>query len=261
MFNEDGGLMGRALLWNFESYKIMDRIYTICDEDLSFYFKQWATKNGYLYKSEQNWFNTQQFEQVGQKKQTIKLELKIKNSDFRYYPYMDTFKFQDTNTGYLYNYLIDHPRMRTLCSSEGARYEHNYLRTDGVDNVLRHQGDCVWVDYMQFYTHCNNIQWSDINDQYILKKDVIHDDEINDFIFNEEFDRFNNKERIELRRKEIKEYNEKRKVRLSAKSIEGAISSIQSGDIADVLSALRTGDISADELYDRISNNYSWEGL
>ena len=261
MFNEDGGLMGRALLWNFESYKIMDRIYTICDEDLSFYFKQWATKNGYLYKSEQNWFNTQQFEQVGQKKQTIKLELKIKNSDFRYYPYMDTFKFQDTNTGYLYNYLIDHPRMRTLCSSEGARYEHNYLRTDGVDNVLRHQGDCVWVDYMQFYTHCNNIQWSDINDQYILKKDVIHDDEINDFIFSEEFDRFNNKERIELRRKEIKEYNEKRKVRLSAKSIEGAISSIQSGDIADVLSALRTGDISADELYDRISSNYSWEGL
>jgi hypothetical protein len=114
---------------------------------------------------------------------------------------------------------------------------------------------------MQFYTHCNNIQWSDINDQYILKKDVIHDDGVNDFIFSEEFDRFNNKERIELRRKEIKEYNEKRKVRLSAKSIEGAISSIQSGDIADVLSALRTGDISADELYDSIRSNYSWEGL
>lgn len=269
MFNEDGGLMGRALLWNFDSYKIMDRIYTICDEDLSFHFKQWATQNGYLYKSEQNWYNTQQFEQVGQKKQTIKLELKLKNSKFRHYPYMDTFKFQDSETGYLYNYLVDHPRMRTLCSSEGSRYEHNYLRSDGVDNVLRHQGDCAWVDYMQFYTHCNNVQWSDINDQYILKKDAVHDSLINDYIFNVEFVRFNNKERIELRRKEIEEYNEKRKARLAAKStssLENTIASLQSGDISDVLSALRTGDISADELYNRISHqlasdeitNYDW---
>lgn len=245
MFNEDGGLMGRALLWNFESYKIMDRIYTICDEDLSFHFKQWATKNGYLYKSEQNWFNTQQFEQVGQKKQTIKLELKIKNSSFKYYPYMDTFKFQDTNTGYLYNYLIDSPNMRTLCSSDGSRYEHNYLRSDGVDNVLRYQGDCVWVEYTQFYTHCNNTQWSDINDQYILKKDVIHDDEINDFIFSEEFDRFNNKERIELRRKEIKEYNEKRPNKKSAIDIISRLTNSQS--VAD----LSTEEIA--ELYSQIT--------
>jgi (p)ppGpp synthase/HD superfamily hydrolase len=84
-----------------------------------------------------------------------------------------------------------------------------------------------------------------------------------------EFDRFNNKERIELRRKEIEEYNEKRKARLAAKStssLENTIASLQSGDISDVLSALRTGDISADELYNRISHqlasdeitNYDW---
>jgi len=62
MTDDYGALMGRALLWNFDSYKIMDRIYTTCDEDLLFYFKQWATENGYLYKSEQNWYNTLQFE-------------------------------------------------------------------------------------------------------------------------------------------------------------------------------------------------------
>jgi hypothetical protein len=122
---------------------------------------------------------------------------------------------------------------------------------------------------MQFYTHCNNVQWSDINDQYILKKDAVHDSLINDYIFSVEFDRFNNKERIELRRKEIEEYNEKRKARLAAKStssLENTIASLQSGDISDVLSALRTGDISADELYNRISHqlasdeitNYDW---
>jgi hypothetical protein len=122
---------------------------------------------------------------------------------------------------------------------------------------------------MDFYTHCNNVQWSDINDQYILKKDAVHDSLINDYIFSVEFDRFNNKERIKLRRKEIEEYNEKRKARLAAKStssLENTIASLQSGDISDVLSALRTGDISADELYNRISHqlesdeitNYDW---
>ena len=249
--------------WRDGVEEIMDRIYTTCDEDLSFYFKQWATQNGYLYKSEQNWYNTQQFEQVGQKKQTIKLELKLKNSTFRYYPYMDTFKFQDSETGYLYNYLIDHPRMRTLCSSEGNRYEHNYLRSDGVDNVLRHQGDCNWVDYMGFYTHCNNVQWSDINDQYILCNHVKHDNVINDYIFNEEFDRFNNKERIDFRKKEIEEYNQQRKDRLKAK---------ESGSVSDIISRLTTAQSVADlspediaELYGQLRNvnteqtdSFSW---
>lgn len=264
MFDDRNGLMGRALLWNFDSYKIMDRIYTICDEDLSFYFKQWATQNGYLYKSEQNWYNTQQFEQVGQKKQTIKLELKLKNSSFRYYPYMDTFKFQDSETGYLYNYLIDHPRMRTLCSSEGNRYEYNYLRSDGVDNVLRHQGDCNWVEYMGFYTHCNNVQWSDINDQYILCNHAKHDNIINDYIFNEEFDRFNNKERIDFRKKEIEEYNEQRKERFKIKE------SISASDIISRLTNVQSvADLSPEdiaELYGQLRNvnteqpeSFNWE--
>ncbi len=39
-------IVGRALLWEFDGNKIMDRIYTINDESYQFYFKQWATKNG-----------------------------------------------------------------------------------------------------------------------------------------------------------------------------------------------------------------------
>jgi hypothetical protein len=263
MFSDNGGLMGRALLWNFDSYKIMDRIYTTCDEDLSFYFKQWATSNGYLYKSEQNWYNTQKFEQVGQKKQELKLELKLKDSKFRYYPYMDTFKFQDSETGYLYNYLIDSPKMKTLCSTDGSRYEHNYLRFDGVDKVLRQQGDCNWVEYMEFYTHCSNVQWSDINDQYILTKDIKHDNVINDYIFNEEFDRFNNKERIDFRKKEIEEYNQQRKDKLKAKE-----SNLASDIISRLTTAQSVADLSPEdiaELYGQLRNvnteqtdSFSW---
>ena len=92
MLNTSGKIMGRALLWNLET-KIMDRIYTTNDEQLSFYFKKWASENGYLFRSQQNWFNSLQFEKSGSQKKLLRIEVKLKNSDFRYYPYMDTFKF------------------------------------------------------------------------------------------------------------------------------------------------------------------------
>ena len=149
--------------------------------------------------------------------------------------------------------------MRTLCSSEGSRYEHNYLRSDGVDNVLRHQGDCAWVDYMEFYTHCNNVQWSDINDQYILCNHTKHDNVINDYIFNEEFDRFNKKDRIDLRKKEIEEYNEKRKNRLKSKESNSAIDIISRLTNAQSVADLSTEEMS--ELYDQLRNVNTAYGL
>jgi hypothetical protein len=219
MTDDYGGLMGRALLWKFESHKIMDRIYTVCDEELMFYFKQWATQNGFLYKSEQNWYNTMQFEQVGQKRQELKLELSI-NTDFRYLPYMDTFKFLDAKTGKLYNYQYDSRHLRTLCSSEGSSYEGDYLRFDGLDRVLRYQGDSAWVDYKEFYTHYNNITWSEVNGQYILNEHVEYCNEIGEPIFNSKYDHLNNHELIEKRKKEIEEWNKKRPKKLSGLSVE-----------------------------------------
>jgi hypothetical protein len=69
----------------------MDRIYTTNDEDLQ--FQEVGTENGFLYKSEQNWSNTLYFEQVGQKKRELRIDIKLSNIRFDNYPYMDTFKF------------------------------------------------------------------------------------------------------------------------------------------------------------------------
>ena len=53
MMNSEGGLIGRALLWEFDGNKVMDRIYSVYDyEVLS--FKKWATDNNYIYKKEQS---------------------------------------------------------------------------------------------------------------------------------------------------------------------------------------------------------------
>ena len=212
MLDDEKRLMGRALLWNFDSYKIMDRIYTTCDENLLFYFKQWATRNGYLFKSEQNWYNTLFFEQIGSKRQELRMEIKLKNGQFRQYPYMDTFKFLDTKTGFLYNYIPeDDSSIKTLCGSDGSRYEYDYLRLDGLDKMFRHRGDCVYLDYLQFYTSCNNSQWSEVNDQYILNKDCKYDELINDYLFIGDYESLNRVDAIERRRKAIEERNEKMK--------------------------------------------------
>lgn len=199
MLNDEGGMKGRALLWNFGTNKIMDRIYTTNDEKLHLYFKKWATENGYLYKSEQNWYNTLFFENMNTGKKELKLDLDLPYKNFRYYPYLDTFKFID-NDGILYNYIPDGISIKTLCSTDGSKYDSDYLMFDSVDKVFRYRGESIYVDYMDFYTSERNLVWSEVNDRYILRRDAFYCEEINDFIFKKELDDKNNAERIKERK-------------------------------------------------------------
>lgn len=209
MLNDVGGLMGRALLWDFDTNKIMDRIYTIADEEFAFQFKKWATDNGYLYKSEQNWYNTLFFENLSTAKQELKLDIKLDNSSFRRYPYVDTFKFFDEEKGLLLNYLPG-GYFKTLCASDGGKYGNDYLIMDDIDRVLRHRGDSVYVRYLDVRTTSNNTNYSEIYDEYILSRDCRYDEEIGEYLFNEENDRFNNQEKISERREYIRKRNEER---------------------------------------------------
>jgi hypothetical protein len=205
MLNSDGYLLGRALLWDFDGNKIMDRIYTHDDEKLQHYFKKWATNNDYLYKSEQNWYNTLFFENMKTEKRELKLEIHI-DANFNYLPYMDTFKFIGDN-GHLYNY---HPNtnFQTLTACDGSRHSYEHLRFDSIDRVFRYSGESPYVRYLDIYTHERNLNWSNINDCYILRKDAKYDENLDDYIFNDEYDSNNNRERI----KERLEYLEKRRL-------------------------------------------------
>jgi hypothetical protein len=213
MLNPDGNLLGRSILWNFDSVKLMDRIYTTNDEDLQFHFKKWATENDYLYKSDQNWSSSLYFEQIGQKKRELRFDIKLDNIRLDRYPYMDTFKFLDTSKGILTNYLPDNiDYVRTLTGSDGSTHCNDYLRLDDIDRVFRHRGDVIYVDYLKLYTSRDNCQYSDINNQYILRKDSEYKEEVNDYIFNEEYSNLNNPRILELierysrRREETKDY-------------------------------------------------------
>ena len=199
-YYDETKIVGRALLWNFEGYKLMDRIYTINDETYQFYFKQWATKNGYLFKTQQNWFNTKFFERLGDKKQKLELKLELKNKSFDYVPYMDTFKFMDYD-GFLYNY---HPEGRdyyTLTDTGGRKNGYDHLVNDFLDDVFRYRGDAIRLDYLgeNKWTQPDNCRYSEIFDCYILKDHCTKEETIRDWIFNEEYSSNNDNDRIKER--------------------------------------------------------------
>jgi hypothetical protein len=197
MLDSNDMLIGRALLWDLDDNKIMDRIYTSNDEEYQFYFKEWATKNGYLYKSKQNWSDTMSFENLNTPKTRLKIAIKLNESIFDFYPYMDTFKFIDFRGKTIYNY---HPNVKfsTLCSSEGEIYSDDYLVMDSIDGVFRYRGDAHYLDYRDIWTSIDNLIWSEVNNRYILNGDCVYSREIDDYLFISEYDEFNNKERLLL---------------------------------------------------------------
>ena len=213
MLNDNGSLIGRALLWDCDGYKIMDRIYTTNDEKYAFYFKEWATKNNYLFKSNQNWFDTMTFEKIGDKKQELRIDIKLPKSDYRYYPYMDTFKFFNEDTGVISNYQPKGYDFYTICTPDGSKYGSDYLAFDIVDKVFRYRHDACYVRYLDGFTNSNNVSYSEIHDEYILFKDAIYDEELGDYIFCEEKSSNNDSERIERRREELKRRIEERAIR------------------------------------------------
>ena len=121
--NENGEKLvkGRALLWEAEDlsgkkFKIMDRIYTIYDSDV-FVFKKWAYENGYITKFYQS-SKAQSIFEIDGKEVYINLRVKLENSQFNYYPYLDTFQFFDYDRGLLYN-------------SESKSYNYQLIYSDG----------------------------------------------------------------------------------------------------------------------------------
>ena len=226
MLNSEGYLIGRALLWSFGDNKIMDRIYTTNDEQYSFQFKKWANENGYIYKFEQKWNNTLDFEKEGTKF-TNKYDIKLENWQFDRYPYLDTFKFLNKKTGFLTNYIPDNTEedIKTICAPDGGYFNGNHLALDCFTNLWCHQSEAVFIQYNNgqyiesessyLRAHSHNVNWSNINNLNILRDDSVYDEELDDYIFKPELDILNKKEAIEERRAYMKrrkqEYEESRK--------------------------------------------------
>ena len=115
-------ISGRAILWtDIRGRKIMDRIYTNNSADVEL-FKEFANKNGFYYKKEQDFNEYTPFVFDGKiitngEDNNIVVQLK-RGFDYDYYPYMDTLKYYNSRTGIITN-------------DSSERYDHNLEDTDG----------------------------------------------------------------------------------------------------------------------------------
>ncbi|NBO22792.1 hypothetical protein EBU94_05560 [bacterium] len=196
MLDTNNQLLGRALLWNncfvreksdlIQGVKIMDRIYTVNDENWTFHFKKWADDNGYFYKKEQKWNNTLFFESKGEEK-FMEIDIQLNKTNYRRFPYLDTFKFLNRQTNTLHNYIPTEGDIITLSSADGYHQSKDCLCMDGLTKLFHWKHDLVLVEYRGFLTHPDNVHYSSSNDCYILREDAVYDPKKRDYVFREDF--------------------------------------------------------------------------
>jgi len=200
MKSKSGKLMGRALLWNFDENKIMDRIYTIFDEEFQYFFKQWAYENGYIHKSKQNWSNTLQFDTNSDKFVEHKFKIKLENFNFHFYPYLDTFKWLDKD-GYLYNYAPCVEKYIVLSNPNGGREPKDFLEFDELGREWHNCGTLIWVKDHNLMTSDRYVNYCNYLDTYILKTESTYSQKYQDFIYLD--DSKNCQEKLDLRLERI----------------------------------------------------------
>lgn len=197
-------LIGRALLWNTENTKIMDRIYTINDENFQFYFKKWADENGYWYKKEQRWNNTLYFETKG-KVMYKEICFDLKKFDLSYYPYMDTFKFIDLKEGKIYNYQPDGIKFKTISSADGQIQPSDIYSLCDKTKTYHSSDNIVYVPNLGMRVCSDVTVYSDVYNLYILREEAFYNPDVRDWVYQD--NDLNNTVLIEKRKTEIKSNN------------------------------------------------------
>jgi hypothetical protein len=200
MKSPSGQLLGRALIWNIDGQKVMDRIYTVQDEEYAFFFKQWAKQNDCHFKTFQNWNSTLQFDSKTDSCQEKFFKFKLKNTHFDYYPYLDTFKWIDTSSGYISNSKFENSMC--ISSADGTIEGSDLLEFDDIDRVWAWHGNLIYVENSGIRTRCENLNYSTILDTWMLKTESKYVEEIDDFVYID--DSKNDLEKIESQKINIK---------------------------------------------------------
>lgn len=166
---EGDTIKGRALVWELKDGKIfMDRAYTISDYYIET-FKEYAKKQGWLYKQKQS-SNTELLVVENGKNKILKMKYKLTNVpaiNEALFPFADTFRFLNFKDKILYNY-IEKDANNELSSTSGylSSIDFEYVETyDGyiiptecavfsnLDEAYAEENDnkLLWLDYLEEY--------------------------------------------------------------------------------------------------------------
>lgn len=200
ILKEDDKLIGRALVWKLNSIKrinnpvegaewFMDRQYTINDSDVE-KFRNFAKDKGWAYKSRNNHHSFEPIIFAGEEFNAI-LEVQVKQKNYRRYPYMDTFRRYDPNTGALYN-----------DDSDDEENEGQYILGDTGGGYEEIEGG-VWSEWYDRRIPHDEAVWSDWADSYLDRdraiyvergsrrwRDAWYPDDCDDIVYDEWIDEY-----------------------------------------------------------------------
>lgn len=207
--DEDDKIAGRAILWDIQfiddeevDRKYMDRIYTIYDYDVD-NFKEYAIKNGWLYKNKQN---MEQSEYICDpidntcERRTLRTTNNIKKT--HYYPYMDTMKYFYPDNGYLTNnmssvldenvYKLESTNGKyELFGKEYVEYYDDWFHEDElifVDDINEYRlpEDATYIESEHRWVTNEyadeNYVYSEIMDEYVDRNDVVYISSMGDYV-------------------------------------------------------------------------------
>jgi hypothetical protein len=207
---EDDLVIGRALIWKLETSDnaaeyFLDRQYTIKESDVE-KFRKYAIENGWSYKTYNNHTNLGSVTYNDESK-TIKMTVKVKKNNYDEFPYVDTFRRYDPNTGILYNDNENGEESigNYILASTSGGYEivsddvwsdwhdchidrdeavfsaplqdwiyRSYAEEVTVGSTRRRgyypegYDDIVYLDHENTYCHHDDAVWSEYNNEYYL---------------------------------------------------------------------------------------------
>jgi hypothetical protein len=138
----------------------MDRQYTIKDSDVE-KFRNYAKEKGWAYKSYNNHhsfspviFNGEEF--------NADMTVRVKSKKYPKFPYMDTFRRFDKDSGMLYN-----------DDEMGSEYEGQYILNDTSGGYEEIQGG-VWSEWHDRMIPEDEAVWSDWADSYLYRDDAVY---------------------------------------------------------------------------------------
>ncbi len=153
ILRQDDKIVGRALVWKINSLKLivknneitlesiewfMDRQYTINDSDVM-RFRKYAQEKGWAYKSRNNHHSFEFIKLTDEQELEVDMTVKVKKGDYENFPYLDTFRRYDPETGILYNDADeDNQGQFILDDTSGGRTEIG-------------SSDTVWSDWYDDY--------------------------------------------------------------------------------------------------------------
>ncbi len=205
-------IVGRALVWKLaqpSGRTFMDRIYYRYETDMAM-FKQYAEKQGWLYKGSQNMSASASIVDTKDNTTTIRYMKTLPTFEpTDQYPYMDTMKWfnvelkyltndeDERNSGYDVYFLEDTGGGYENAGEQGVYVDYygEYFDEDDLiwceyGDEYRTQDDAIYIE--QYGTYAtdtyveNHMRWSDFEQEYIDEDYAVYSEYHNDYINNDD---------------------------------------------------------------------------